>query len=88
MQERGGGLIFAPCSRDIWRWQVNVAVCSSAPPLWKCRLLLVTAAPGELNVLIPATITFTPGGHYQLWLVALNSRGHSDPGPVQNWTAV
>ena len=37
---------------------------------------------------IPATITFTPGGLYQLWLVALNSRGHSDPGPVQNWTAV
>ena len=50
--------------------------------------LLITGAPGELNVLIPATITFTPGGLYQLWLVALNSRGHSDPGPVQNWTAV
>ena len=50
--------------------------------------LLLTAAPGETNVLIPATITWTPGALYQLWLVAVNSRGSSLPGPVQNWTAV
>lgn len=50
--------------------------------------LLLTTAPGEVNVLIPATITFTPGGLYQPWLVAVNSKGPSAPGPVQNWTAV
>jgi hypothetical protein len=49
--------------------------------------LLLTAGPGATSIVIPATITFTPGGLYQLWLVALNSRGKSGPGPVQNWTA-
>lgn len=49
--------------------------------------LLLTAGPGATSILIPATITFTPGGLYQLWLVALNSKGKSGPGPVQNWTA-
>ena len=49
--------------------------------------LLLTAGPGATSILIPATITFTPGGLYQLCLVALNSRGKSGPGPVQNWTA-
>ena len=50
--------------------------------------LLLTAGPGQTSVLIPATITFVPGGLYQLWLVAVNSKGSSLPGPVQNWTAV
>lgn len=49
--------------------------------------LLVTAGPGSTAVSIPANLTFTPGGLYQLWLVALNSKGRSAPGPVQNWTA-
>ena len=49
--------------------------------------LLLTAAPGATEITIPATLTFTPGGLYQLWLVALNSRGRSAPGPVQNWHA-
>lgn len=49
---------------------------------------LLTGARGETSVLIPATITFTPGGLYQLWLVAVNGKGSSLPGPVQNWTAV
>ncbi|MEO5915678.1 MAG: hypothetical protein ABIS50_15700 [Luteolibacter sp.] len=50
--------------------------------------LLATTAPGGTAIIIPATITFTPGGLYQLWLVALNSKGRSPAGPVQNWTAV
>ena len=50
--------------------------------------LLLTAAPGLTSIVIPATITFTPGGLYQLWLVALNGKGKSPAGPVQNWTAV
>jgi hypothetical protein len=50
--------------------------------------LLLTAGPGITAIGIPATITFTPGGLYQLWLVALNSKGKSPAGPVQNWTAV
>ncbi len=50
--------------------------------------LLLTAAPGQISLLITATIPFVPGGLYQLWLVAVNSNGSSLPGPVQNWTAV
>ncbi len=42
----------------------------------------------ETDVLIHATITFTPGGLYQLWSGAVNCRGPSLPGPVQNWTMV
>ncbi len=73
---------------------------ASAPPAGGSRLeawrtgpggmpeLLLTAGPGQTSVLIPATITFVPGGLYQLWLVAVNSKGSSLPGPVQNWTAV
>lgn len=49
--------------------------------------LLATSPMNTTAVIIPATITFTPGGLYQLWLVALNSKGSSTPGPVQNWTA-
>lgn len=49
--------------------------------------LLLTAGPGATSVTIPASITFTPGALYQLWLVALNARGKSAPGPLQNWTA-
>ena len=49
--------------------------------------LLLTAGPEMTSVTIPATITFTPGGLYQLWLVAINSKGKSPAGPVQNWTA-
>ena len=45
--------------------------------------LLLTAGPEAT-----ATITFTPGSLYQLWLVAINSKGRSAAGPVQNWTAV
>ena len=47
--------------------------------------LLLTAGPGATEIIVPATITFTPGGLYQLWLVAVNSKGRSTPGPVQNW---
>ena len=49
--------------------------------------LLLTAGPGATEILIPATITFVSGGLYQLWLCAVNSKGRSTPGPVQNWTA-
>jgi hypothetical protein len=43
---------------------------------------------GTTSIIIPAAITFTPGNLYQLWLVALNSKGSSAPGPVRSWTAV
>jgi hypothetical protein len=49
--------------------------------------LLLTAGPGATEIIIPATITFVTGGFYQLWLVAVNSKGRSTPGPTQNWTA-
>ena len=49
--------------------------------------LLLTAGPGATTIIIPATITFTPGGFYQLWLVGVNSKGRSGAGPNQNWTA-
>ena len=49
--------------------------------------LLLTAGIGTTTIIIPATITFTPGGFYQLWLCGVNSRGRSIPGPNQNWTA-
>ena len=50
--------------------------------------LLAIGNPGELFVEIPATITFTAGELYQLWLQARNSRGSSPAGPKQNWTAL
>jgi hypothetical protein len=50
--------------------------------------LLLTAGPGATEIIIPATLTFTPGGLYQLWLVAINSKGRSTPGPTQSWLAV
>ena len=50
--------------------------------------LLLTGPLGANSLTIPASITWTPGDLYQLWLVALNSRGPGAPGPVQNWTAV
>ena len=50
--------------------------------------LLVTGTPGTTALVIPATITFVPGGLYQLWLTGLNSKGRSPAGPLQNWTAV
>lgn len=46
----------------------------------------LNAGPGATAIIIP--VTFTPGGLYQLWLVAINSKGRSAAGPVQNWTAV
>lgn len=49
--------------------------------------LLAIGNPGELFVEIPATITFTTGELYQLWLQARNSRGSSPAGPKENWTA-
>jgi hypothetical protein len=49
--------------------------------------LLLTVGPRAISIIIPATITFTPGGLYQLWLCGVNSKGRSAPGPVQNWTA-
>ena len=48
---------------------------------------LAIGNPGELFVEIPATITFDAGDLYQLWLQSRNSRGSSEPGPKQNWTA-
>ena len=50
--------------------------------------LLLTGPTGANSLTIPASITWTPGDLYQLWLVARNSRGSSLPGPIQNWTAV
>lgn len=49
--------------------------------------MLGTGGTGETSFIVPAGIIFTPGVLYQLWLVALNSKGHSAPGPVQSWTA-
>ena len=43
--------------------------------------LLETGTPGVTAILIPATITFTPGALYQLWLVGINSKGSGTPGP-------
>ena len=48
---------------------------------------LATGEPGETAVQIPVTITWVSGGLYQIWLVALNSKGPSAPGPIQSWTA-
>ena len=48
---------------------------------------LATGAPGETTIQIPVTITWVSGGLYQIWLVALNSKGTSAPGPIQSWTA-
>jgi hypothetical protein len=48
---------------------------------------LAVGDPGALEVMIPASVTFDAGDLYQLWLVALNSKGPSEPGPKQNWTA-
>ena len=48
---------------------------------------LHTGNPGETFVQIPTTITWISGGTYQLWLLAINGRGESEPGPVQSWTA-
>ena len=48
---------------------------------------LHTGDAGQTAVVIPATITWVSGGLYQIWLVAVNSTGASDPGPVQSWTA-
>ena len=50
--------------------------------------LLLTGLKDETALVIPATITFTPGLTYQLWLIALNSRGPSLPSPIQTWLAV
>ena len=49
--------------------------------------LLAIGKPRELFVEIPATITFTTGDLYQLWLQARNSRGSSPAGPKENWAA-
>ena len=49
--------------------------------------MLHTGIGGETFVTIPNTITWTSGDMYQLWLLALNGSGESDPGPVQTWTA-
>ena len=48
---------------------------------------LHTGNPKEPFVQIPTTITWVSGGLYQIWLVAINGKGESDPGPVQSWTA-
>jgi type II secretory pathway pseudopilin PulG len=80
-----------PASRTL----STTALPASATRLQAWRLgpggapeLLLIGEAGETALVIPAGITFTPGSLYQLWLVAINSRGSSDPGPVQNWTAV
>ena len=50
--------------------------------------LLLIGLPNVTELIIPASITFTPGNLYQLWIQARYSRGSSPAGPVQNWTAV
>ncbi len=72
---------------------------TTALPLHATRLSAWRIAPGGMpeqlaigetganSVLIPVSVTWTPGALYQLWLVALNGRGPSPDGPVQNWTA-
>ncbi len=47
--------------------------------------LLVIGEPGELSIIIPNLFIFTAGVTYQIWLQARNSRGTSEPGPVQEW---
>ena len=47
--------------------------------------MLATGDPDELELTIPASIIFREGEMYQLWLVALNSRGSSGAGPVVTW---
>ena len=49
---------------------------------------LAVGETDALSIMIPATITFDPGDLYQLWLVARNSKGTSEPGPKQSWLAV
>ena len=48
---------------------------------------LVVGAFDEISLVIPAVFTFDHGKVYQLWLVAINSRGSSAPGPITDWTA-
>ena len=48
---------------------------------------LAVGETDEALVVIPATITFTPGVSYQLWLTARNSKGTSEAGPVTVWVA-
>jgi hypothetical protein len=49
--------------------------------------LLAIGEREALAVVVPAEITFDSGDLYQLWLDARNSRGASEAGPKQNWTA-
>ena len=82
---------WTPATRNL----ATTALPSGATRLEAWRLgpggtpeLLLTGPLGANSLTIPASITWTPGDLYQLWLTALNSRGPGDPGPVQNWTAV
>lgn len=47
--------------------------------------LLVIGDPGQLSITIPNLFIFTEGVTYQIWLQARNSRGTSEPGPMQEW---
>ena len=47
--------------------------------------LLVIGNPGQLSITIPNLFIFTAGVPYQIWLQARNSRGTSEPGPMQEW---
>jgi hypothetical protein len=49
--------------------------------------LLATGEFGSTGVVVPAAVTWDSGDLYQLWLVARNAKGVSEPGPSTSWTA-
>lgn len=97
---RGGALLVPEAPADTVWTPAERKLATSAMPDHGTRLAawregpggmpeqLAIGVPGALEVIIPATITFDVGDLYQLWLVALNSKGPSGPGPMQTWTAV
>lgn len=48
---------------------------------------LHTGDAGQKTVVLPDNITWVSGGTYQIWLVAVNGKGASEPGPVLEWVA-
>ena len=89
----------APPADTVWTPGTRTLSCTALPEgatrleAWRegpggTPELLAVGETGALSITIPATITFDPGDLYQLWLVARNSKGTSEPGPKQSWLAV
>lgn len=97
---RGGTQDFPDVPADTTWTPAERKLSTTAMPAGATRLIAWREGPGgmpeqlgvgetgELEVIVPAGITFDVGDLYQLWLVSNNSKGSSEPGPKQNWTAV